>query len=230
MDISNDDQSAACHECLVRAVRVMNLYVLQSNAVYRLYHAVGQSNMLESFLFECNTALSCMITTDVLPIWNLGVQVVQAIGHQDNDMHRMYVLPANDVKYHMNQCYRYAVSSMEIKEAAMRRAVSQQRNQQTEAFVRKYDSRSLIFFQNLEPPTLSNTLSDTTEEEKLLSQENDESSIRCIVIFVASKRLCAASAWLYTANGLLFGNIIYFTILKHLRPSYAYPLAFTNQK
>lgn len=59
--VSSDVQSSTCHECLVRDV--MNLYVLQSNEFHRLYYAIGSSNMLESFLFQCNTRRVRTITT-----------------------------------------------------------------------------------------------------------------------------------------------------------------------
>lgn len=122
----------------------MNLHVLQSNAFYRLYHAIGYSNMLESFLFQCNTLRVCTIATRIPPSWNLGVQ---AIGHRQNAIGRVYVMLTDEFEYQIHQWCTSKVSSIEMSEDAILKKVSQERNQQTGAFLRKYDIRNPVFFQ-----------------------------------------------------------------------------------
>nr|CCA22549.1 CHXC25 [Albugo laibachii Nc14] len=48
-----------CHACLVRSVGITQLRLLEANDDYKHYWVEGHSNILEAFMFHCNTAKLC---------------------------------------------------------------------------------------------------------------------------------------------------------------------------
>nr|CCA27918.1 CHXC9 [Albugo laibachii Nc14] len=139
LSIPKNSIDSPCHECLVKYLGATQLNLLEVNDDFRLYWAVGYTDIAQRFIKQCNTENKCIVSEELqqnyIPQYPSGGQ-------------QQFEAPANlhAFEYNIHNFANLITGTIISRRAFIPEAYSRQRKHEVSSFTRKQLPEISVFF------------------------------------------------------------------------------------
>lgn len=172
--VETDFGPAGCHDCIVRAVGITQIHLLESNAEFRLYRVEGHQDIANSYFWHCGTRTLCKAPLErSQSYWAV---ILRAMGHS-RILHPAIAIESERSIYQ----WAYKLNS----ENLMTLGPFEQSTQHWPEFLTKQEVDNSLFFdkeEKLSPPWTTKSVRDRLQTKAMSHQGGVDVSLRRILI------------------------------------------------